>query len=161
MLSVHKGHLAPLFLGLGQDMQGQGSLTGGFRTVDLDDASLGNAANAQRHIQGQGARGDRLHIGLGVIAVAHDRALAVQLLYLLHGGLNSFFLVGIARRRGGRRVFLCCHDPILLRHNFIINTSFRLISLAEFPSADVKTPIIFPRDMCVGKNTSQAASVEF
>ena len=114
VLGVHEGHLAALLLGLGQNVQGQGGLARGLGAVDLNDAPLGNAADAQGHIQGQGAGGNGLYIGLGVIAVAHDGALAVQALDLLHGPLQGLFLVGLVHHRGGGGLFLCCHDPFLL-----------------------------------------------
>ena len=114
MLGVHKGHLAALFLRLRQNVQRQRGLAGGFRPVDLDDAPLGHAADAQRHVQRQRAGGDGLHVDIGVVPIAHDGTLAVQLLDLLHGGLQRLFLVGAARRNGSCRFLFHCHDPFLL-----------------------------------------------
>lgn len=113
VLGVHKGHLAAQLLGLGQNVQGQGGLTGGLRPVDLDDAPPGHAADAQGQVQGQGAGGDGLHVGLGVFAVSHDGALAVHLLDLLHGRLQGLFFVGTRRDCGGRILFRC-HFRLLL-----------------------------------------------
>ena len=62
VLGVHKGHLAPLFLGLCRHMEGQGGLTGGFRPVDFHDTAPGQAAHPQRHVQRQGAGGDHVHL---------------------------------------------------------------------------------------------------
>ena len=39
-------------------MDGQGGLAGGFRAVDFGDASLGDAADAEGQVEGQGAGGD-------------------------------------------------------------------------------------------------------
>ena len=98
VLGVDEGHLAPPLLGLGQDVQGQSGLTRGFRAVNFNDAPLGDAANAQRNIQGQRAGGDGIHHDPGVLPQAHDGALAIGPLNLGHGGLQCFLLV----RRGGR-----------------------------------------------------------
>jgi hypothetical protein len=51
VLRVDKRHLAALFLGGGDDMQGQRRFAGGLGTVYLDDPALGHAADAQRQIQ--------------------------------------------------------------------------------------------------------------
>ena len=107
VLGVHKGHLTALLLGLRQHMEGQRSLAGGFRAVDLHYTAPGQAPDPQRQIQRQRAGGDRLHIGHVAVTITHDRALAIHLLNLLHGGLDRLFLVGVD---GGRRRFLLrCH----------------------------------------------------
>ena len=90
---IHKGHLAAGLLGLGNDMEGQGGLTGGLGAVDLNDPPLGDAADAQRQVQGQRTGGDDLHVQVGLVPQAHNGALAVHLLDVLHGGLNGFLLV--------------------------------------------------------------------
>ena len=70
-------------LDLGDHVQGDGGLTGGFGTVDLDDPAAGDAAQSQGDIQAQGPGRDGLHIHLGGgVAELHDRALAELLLYL-------------------------------------------------------------------------------
>ena len=110
VLGVHEGHLTAHLLGLGQHMKGQRGLTGGFRAVDLHHAATGQAADAQRQIQRQRTGGDGLHIGHVAVAIAHDGALAIHLLDLLHSGLDRFFLI----RVGGR-----CRRSLLLRcHRF-------------------------------------------
>ena len=109
VLGVHKGHLAALFLRLRQNVQRQRGLAGGFRPVDLDDAPLGHAADAQRHVQRQRAGGDGLHVHLRAVAKAHDRALTEVLVDLGKGRLQCLFLV---RRGGGGFInrFLCSHN---------------------------------------------------
>ena len=109
VLGVDEGHLAAPLLGLGHNVEGQGGLTRGLGTVDLNDTTLGNAADAQRQIQGQGAGGDGLHHDIGVVAQAHDGALTIGLLDLGHGGLQSLLLI-----RGGsgalhHSFLLVCH----------------------------------------------------
>ncbi len=114
MLGVHEGHLAALLLGLGQHVQRQRGLAGGLRPVDLHHAAAGQSADAQCQIQRQRAGGDHLYIGHLSVAVAHDGALAVHLLDLLHGRGQRLFLI---RRHGsrGRDLFLYCHFIVLLR----------------------------------------------
>lgn len=113
VLGIHEGNLAAHLLCLGQDVQGQGGLTGGLGAIDLDDTALGHAADAESGIQGQGAGGDGLHIHFGLVAQTHDRALAEALLDLGNGGVQCFFLVAC---RGGCLIgtgFLC-HSGLLL-----------------------------------------------
>ena len=95
-------------------VQRQRGLAGGLRPVDLHDAATGQAADAQRQVEGQRAGGDRLHVQRALRAVAHDRALAVHLLDLLHGRLQCLFLVG-HHRRGTNGFFLHCHSSVLLK----------------------------------------------
>ena len=113
VLGVHKGHLAAHFLRLRQHMQRQRRLTGGFRPVDLHDTAAGQATDTQRQIQRQGAGGDGLHVHRALRAVAHDGALAVHLLDLLHGRLQRLFLVRHHRCRGNR-FLLRRHNSVLL-----------------------------------------------
>ena len=114
VLRVHEGHLAAHLLRLRQHVQRQRGLAGGLRPVDLHDAATGQAADAQRQVEGQRAGGDRLHVQRALRAVAHDRALAVHLLDLLHGRLQCLFLVG-HHRRGTNGFFLHCHSSVLLK----------------------------------------------
>ena len=51
VLNVDKRSLAPGFLRLRDDLQCDRRLTGGFRTVYLNDTTARNAANTQRHIE--------------------------------------------------------------------------------------------------------------
>jgi hypothetical protein len=76
VLDVDEGGEAALFLGLGDDAETEGGLAGGFRAVDLDDAALREAADAEGEVHGEGAGGERLDLHLGVAAEAHDGALA-------------------------------------------------------------------------------------
>ena len=113
VFSVHEGHLAAAFLGLGHDMEGQGGLTGGLRAVDLDDPPLGHAADAQRSVQRQGAGGDGIHLHFRLVAQAHHSALAEVLLDLGDGRLQGLLLV--ARRSGAVKsgLFLLHVNPFL------------------------------------------------
>ena len=52
------------------------------------------------------------------------------------------------------------HGFLLLEHKCVLKSCGKKASQSSRPQTR-KIQIIFPRDMCVGKNTSQAASVEF
>ena len=71
-------------LGFGDGVDRQGRLARGFGTVNLDDASFGVTAYAERHVQGDRTRGDYLYVGDLCARHAHDRAFAEILLDLLH-----------------------------------------------------------------------------
>ena len=125
VLRVDKGHLAPPLLGLGHNVQGQGGLAGGFRPVDLNNASLGHAADAQGDVQRQRPRGDGVHHNAGVLSQAHDGPLSIGPLDLGHGGLQGLLLI----RSGGRRLYhwlFCCHIQ------------------SSFPTGDFKTASAVP-----------------
>src|SRR6185437_8840833 len=106
MLGVDEGAGAALLLGLGDDMQRERRLARAFRPVDLDDAALGQAADAQRDIEAQRAGRDRLDLQRLALAELHDRTLAegpldlgerrVQGLVLV---LHAFFLDQFQRCR--------------------------------------------------------------
>src|SRR5580704_14744163 len=55
-------------------MQGERSFPAPFGSVDLDDPAAGQAADAQRDVQRDGAGGDHFHRGADLVAEPHDRA---------------------------------------------------------------------------------------
>ena len=114
VLGVDERDLAARLLRLGEHVQRQRRLTGGFRPVNFDDTALGQAPDAEREVERQRARGDGLHVRGLLVAAAHDGALAVELFDLCHRRFDGALLVGVGR--GGRRLshFLCCHWFILL-----------------------------------------------
>ena len=59
VFGVDEGADAALLLRLGDDMQRQRGLAGGFRAVDLDDAAARQAADAQRDVEPQRAGRNR------------------------------------------------------------------------------------------------------
>ena len=98
MLGIDKCHNATHCLGLGQDLERKRRLTGGLGTVDLDDSAARHAADTQRGIEGQGARGNGLDLELGTtVAVPHDGTLAEFLLDLGLGGGDH--LIALFTRR--------------------------------------------------------------
>ncbi len=82
VLGVDEGRHAAELLRLGDGVQGERGLARALRTVHLDDAPPGKAADAQGDVQRDRARPDDLQVGLGLLrsVEAHDRALAVLLL---------------------------------------------------------------------------------
>ena len=60
VFGVDEGRHAAGLLRFGDDLQGDGGLTGGFRAEDLDDAAAREAAYAERSVEGDGTgRDDR------------------------------------------------------------------------------------------------------
>ena len=80
VLGVNEGGRTTDLLRLGDGVQRQRRLARRFRPVYLDDTAPGKTADAQRDIQRQRSGRDHRHIlAPGVVAHAHDRALAVLL----------------------------------------------------------------------------------
>ena len=64
-----------------------------FRPVNLDDAAARHAADAQRDIQPERTRGDRLHLNARRAAEAHHRALAERLLDLAQRSFKRLLFI--------------------------------------------------------------------
>ncbi len=80
-----RAHAAQL-LRLGDHVVDQRRLTGRLRAEHLDDAAAGHAADAEREVERQRARRDRVDLDLGaLVAHAHDGALAELALDLRKG----------------------------------------------------------------------------
>ena len=92
MLRVDECGLAASLLYLGDGVESQGSLTGGFRSVDLNNTATGKSAHAQRQIQIEGSGGNGTDGHTGIVAHLNDGALAVSPLDLGDGGAQGFFL---------------------------------------------------------------------
>src|SRR5256885_6243676 len=93
-----EGGVADRLLGLGEAVQRERGLAGGFRPVDLDHAAARQAADAERDVEPERAGRDRVDLhGLVVLAELHDRALAEGALDLGQRGFKGFRLV-----HGGR-----------------------------------------------------------
>jgi hypothetical protein len=69
VFGVDEGGGAAELLHLGDDLQGQGGLAGGFRAVDLDHPAARQAADAEGDVQAQRAGGDDLDVAFD-LAVA-------------------------------------------------------------------------------------------
>ena len=88
VLGVDVGADAAVALRLGHRVHGQRRLPRRLGAVDLHDATPGQAADAQRQVQGECAGGDGLDVHGEVVAHAHDRALAELLLDLPQRGIQ-------------------------------------------------------------------------
>src|ERR1035437_9355501 len=98
VLDVDERSEAAFFLRLGDDTEAKGGFARGFRAVDFDDAALGQAADAEREVDGERAGGERLDLHLGRAAEAHDGAFAK----LFRDGGQREFDVLFTHVRGGR-----------------------------------------------------------
>src|SRR5580700_8118129 len=77
VFGVDEGADAALLLRLGDAMERERGLAGGFRAVDLDDAAARQPADAERDVETERAGGDGVHVHrVHVLAEPHDRALA-------------------------------------------------------------------------------------
>ena len=132
MLGIHKGDFAAALLCLRQNVQGKRRLTGGFRTVDLDDTAAGQAADAEGGVQRKGAGGDGIHVHLRTVAQTHDGALAIVFLDLVQRGLQRFFLVVCGRGGLVGGLFLCHGQPSSL---FRASTARVMSAVSFFSSA--------------------------
>ena len=79
-------------------MQCQCRLAGGFRSEDLDDSSLGVAADAKCRIQCQASRRNGVHAYIRPVAKTHDGAFSVLLLNRLERILQQLVLAAVASR---------------------------------------------------------------
>src|ERR1041384_7211570 len=82
VLRVDEGGGAADLLHLGDDLEGQGRLARGLRTVDLDHPAARQAADAEGEVQAERARGHHVDIPDRRVVHLHDRALAELLLDL-------------------------------------------------------------------------------
>ena len=78
----------------GDDRQRQCGFTRRLRAENFDDAAARNAAHAERDIESQRARGERVHLVSGAgVAQAHDRAFTKLFFYLAQRGRESFLTI--------------------------------------------------------------------
>jgi hypothetical protein len=75
-------------------MQGQGGLTGRFRSKNFHDSSLGQSADTQGHIQLDASGADDRDIDDFLAPQSHDGPFTVILFDLRHGGVEGPFPVG-------------------------------------------------------------------
>ena len=113
MLGVDEGRVSAGLLRVGHGVQRDRGLTRGFGTVDLDHTAARQAADAQRHVQGERAGGDHLNRGTIVVTQAHNGALAELLIDLRQGYFER--LVAVVRDGLCRGCFTGCHDDPFVR----------------------------------------------
>jgi hypothetical protein len=82
-----------LALRIGNSMQRQRGFTGRFRAIDFHDAPARQSADAESDVQGNGTGGNGFDRRTGVIAEAHDRALAKLLINLCKRCFQSLLAV--------------------------------------------------------------------
>ena len=104
VLSVDERRDAASGLGVRDRVKRQRRLTRRLRAVDLDDAASREAADAERDIEGDGARGDDVDRGAFFAAQAHDGSLAELAVDLGEGCFEDLLAV-----------CCCCHGGLLLR----------------------------------------------
>ena len=89
MLRIDDGCDAAVFLRLGDGVNGKRSLTGTFRTINLNDTTFGVTADTQGMVQCDGTAGNHLRgIPFGLVSQFHDGTLAVILLNFVNGCLE-------------------------------------------------------------------------
>ena len=121
VLRVDERRLAARLLRLGDDVQGDRGLTGGFRPVNLNDAAARHAADAEREVKRDGAGGNGVDIHIQPLAELHDGALAVVLFDLAERRGQRLLLVG--NRVAGildRLCFFLCDCHMCLRKNGMV-----------------------------------------
>ncbi len=93
MFGVDEGASGAGLLSLSNDGKRHRGLTGRFRTVDLNDPTFRQTANAERDVQAQRASGNGWNRLAIMIAHAHDRAFTELLFDLAQGGSQGALLV--------------------------------------------------------------------
>src|SRR5690606_7776160 len=117
VLRVHEGCDAARALRVRDRVEGEGRLSGRFRSVDLDDAAAGKTADAERHIERDGSRGNHLDRSALVTAEAHDGALAELTVDLRERGLEGLLAICWCRHCNSLREvsMVACHRLSLRR----------------------------------------------
>ena len=114
MLGINERSVAAGLLGARDRVQGNRRLTGGFGSVDLDDAAARKATDSEGDVEGEGAGRDHLDGGTVVVTQSHDRALAELFIDLRERHFER--LVAIVGDRLCRGCFTGCHDvPFVFR----------------------------------------------
>ena len=114
MLRVDECRLTAHFLRFRDDVEGDGGLTGGFRPVDLDDASARHAADTERDVEVQRPCRNGADFHVCVFAEAHDGAFAEVVFNTRDSRFQSGFFIAYRDVRifgvlGGFGGFLCWH----------------------------------------------------
>ncbi len=94
VLHVDERRQTAALLRLRDERQGEGRLARAFRPENLHDAPARHAADAERAVDEDVARGDDLHVHHLAVAQAHDRPVAVVLGDLLEGEVEFLVALG-------------------------------------------------------------------
>ena len=103
MLGIDERGGSAVFLHLGEDVERDRGLTGGFRPKDFHNPPARNAADADGVIEGERPGVDRLHLHVPVLAQPHDGAGAEGALDLGDRRLQRFLLALLVQIGGYRR----------------------------------------------------------
>ena len=143
MLGINEGSDATGFLTFSDGMDGQRGLAARFRTINLNDASLGVASHAQCSVQRNRSRGNHVYRYYRLVAHAHNAAFAKVFLYLRHSGLQGFQFL-LLRGQCFTRSFFFCHSYFflfavkLLRHQV---SEFQIAVMNLMPRKSLKVEL--------------------
>ena len=107
VFGVDEGRYTAELLGLGNGMQGKGGFTGGFGSVNLDDAATREPADAERHVELDTAGRDNRDVFDGLLPESHDGTFTVVLLDLCDCGFDC---LGFVRGKVAGGCCFLCHD---------------------------------------------------
>ena len=93
MLSIDKCSNTACLLNFSCNVERNRSLTGRFRTVDLNDSALRNAADTERNVKTYGTCRDIFHLHICIVAQTHDSAFTVVLFDFCQCIAECFFAV--------------------------------------------------------------------
>src|SRR5215469_7162055 len=116
-------------------MEGNARLAGALGAVYLDDPAAGVAADAERHVQGDGPGRDDLDRSAGVVTKSHDGAPAELALDLGERDLEGLVPVAAARALAVTRLVVRCHLKLLSGKNEGLRRATR-VRVAFIETAD-------------------------
>ena len=124
MLGIDECGNTSSFLSLCDGMDGKCGLTRRFRTIDFNDSSLGVAAYAQGHIEGDTSSRNHLYILNVLVAKLHDRSLTEVFLYLGHGSLKGLQLTLVGVQGSFLYFVFLCHIFLMFYELVTIKTAW-------------------------------------
>lgn len=112
VLHIDKDGVAAFFLSLRDGAETESSLTGAFRAVDFADSSAGEAACAEREVDGDGTGGDDVDLHFSGFAEAHQGA-GAELFIDAGNGEIEVLAVGFGGAFGLFNLCFCGHIFVL------------------------------------------------
>ena len=91
VLHVDEGGDTAAFLGLGDDVLGDGGLASAFGAIYLGDPASGDPSHAEGAVEGQGTGGDDLYLEVSGLSQAHDRTITKALGQACQCHVQCFF----------------------------------------------------------------------
>src|SRR5215472_483608 len=124
-------------------MQRKRSFSAALGSVYLDDPAAREAADAERHVQGDGAGRDDLDWSAGVVTEPHDGAAAELALDLRERDLQGLVPVATARALAATRLVVRCHLKLLSGKNEGLRRATRVrVALSRPPTEDRRTSLL-------------------